>query len=63
MQVGDCWIYALEANNKVVYFVIYHLFIIVAYHAINELSENFNTRVIYNNQVPGNALDTGSLVK
>ena len=58
----SCWIYALEANNKVVYYCRISLFIIVVYHAITVLSGNFNTRVVYNNQVPGNALDTGSLV-
>ena len=60
--ISYCWIYALEANNKVIYCCHISLFIIVVYHAITVLSGNFNTRVVYNNQVPGNALDTGSLV-
>ena len=52
----------IEDNNKVVYFVIYHLFIIVVYHAITLFSGNFNTRVVYNNHVPSSLQFTSSLV-
>jgi len=33
VQVGDCWIYALEANNKVFILVHISLFIIVVCRA------------------------------
>ena len=45
-----------RGHNKVVYYDIYHLFIIVVYHAITVLRGNLNTRVIYNNQIPSNPL-------
>ena len=45
-----------RGHNKVVYYDICHLFIIVVYHAITVLRGNLNTGVIYNNQVPSNPL-------
>ena len=45
-----------RGHNKVVYYDIYHLFILVVYHAITVLSGNLNARVIYNNQIPSKSL-------
>jgi hypothetical protein len=47
VQVGDCWEYALEANNKWYYFIFPEFIIGVLYRAITVSIRNVDTGVVY----------------